>query len=357
MSTDSTPAGFVHEQRAVRVVFRAGSCADLPREVERLGLDRVAVVAGRRYADRVAGMLGARAVVVVADPRMHVPVEQAEAVRARATEARVDGLVAVGGGSAVGLAKAVALTHRVPIVAVPTSFSGSEMTRVWGTTAGGVKRTGRDPVVAPRVVLYDPELLAGFPTPLAVPSAFNALAHAVEARYAPDRTPVTDLVAEAAIGTMLTALPALAEDDPAGRAGALRGAWMCGMSLDSTSMSLHHKLAHVIGGGFALPHAETHTVLLPHVLGYNAAAAPDAAAAVGAALPGGAEPPAAGRALQSFAAGLGAPTRLADLGMPRDALDRVVDTVLDAPYANPAPLDRAALRELVERAWSGAPVP
>ncbi|MBF6096344.1 iron-containing alcohol dehydrogenase, partial [Nocardia cyriacigeorgica] len=119
----------------------------------------------------------------------------------------------------------------------------------------------------------------------------------------------------------------------------------------------HHKLAHVIGGGFALPHAETHTVLLPHVLGYNAAAAPDAAAAVGAALPGGAEPSAAGRALQSFAAGLGAPTRLADLGLPRDALDRVVDTVLDAPYANPAPLDRAALRELVERAWSGAPVP
>lgn len=342
--------GFVHEQRAIRVVFRDGALDGLAAETDALGLTRVAAVAGPRYASRVTDVLGPRQATAVTDARMHVPLEQAEAVRAQCADAGADGLVAVGGGSAVGLAKAVALTLRIPIVAVPTTYSGSEMTRVWGLTEGGVKRTGRDPVVAPRTVLYDPGLFASFPVQSAVPSAFNALAHAVEALYAPDRSPLTDLVAAEAVRRIIRALPRLGTH-PEARSEALRGAWLSGVSLDSTTMSLHHKLCHVLGG-LGLPHAPAHTVVLPHVLAHNAGAAPEAAAVVAESL--GRPNADAGVLLHEFAVNLGAPTRLRDLGLPHDALDDVVRGVLASPYANPAPVEAAGVRALLERAWRGS---
>ncbi|KND39096.1 maleylacetate reductase [Streptomyces sp. JV178] len=341
---------FVHEQRAGRVVFRDGALDDLAAETDRLGLTRVAAIAGPRHAGRTADVLSSRLVTAVEDARMHVPVEQAEAVRAQCADAEADGLVAVGGGSAVGLAKAVALTLGIPIVAVPTTYSGSEMTRVWGISRDGVKRTGRDPVVAPRTVLYDPALFATFPAVLAVPSAFNALAHAVEALYAPDRTPMTDLVAGEAVRRIIGALPRLATD-PEARSEALRGAWLSGAALDSTTMSLHHKLCHVLGG-LGLSHASAHTVVLPHVLAYNAGAAPQAADVVATALGRpGAE---AGLALHELAVTMAAPTRLRDLGLRHDALDDVARGVLASPYANPAPVEETAVRALLERAWRGS---
>lgn len=356
LESSFTRTGFVHEQREMRVVFRPGCTSVLAAEADRLGVRRIAVIAAPRYAARSADELGSRIALTIEDARMHVPRDQAELVRTRCAENSVDGLVAVGGGSAVGLAKAVALALRIPIIAVPTTYSGSEMTRVWGLTEGGVKRTGRDPVVAPRVVLYDPDLLATFPAALAVPSAFNALAHAIEARYAPDRTPLTDLIADAAVTATVNALPQLAAGEPAAQSEALYGAWLCGMSLDATTMSLHHKLCHVLGGSFGLPHAPTHTIVLPHVLGYNAEYAPEAAAVVAAALPGAPEGRVAGRALQQFATSLGAPTRLTELGLGREHLDEVVESVLASPYANPAPLDRVKLLDLMARAWEGLPV-
>jgi maleylacetate reductase len=349
--------GFVHDQRAVRVLFRDGAFDDLAAETDRLGLSRVAAVTGPRYAARVTDALGTRLVTAVGDARMHVPVEQAEAVRARCADAGADGLVAVGGGSAVGLAKAVALTLRIPVLAVPTTYSGSEMTRVWGLTENGVKRTGRDPVVAPRTVLYDPGLFVSFPVGLAVPSAFNALAHAVEALYAPDRTPLTDIVAAEAVGRIVRALPRMASDAGA-RTEVLYGAWLCGTSLDSTTMSLHHKLCHVLGGSFGLAHAQTHTVVLPHALAHNERSAPGAAAVVAEALggPATADGSGAGARLQRFAASVGAPTNLRDLGLSRDDVGEAARLVLASPYANPAPLDPEGVRGLLERAWEGAPV-
>jgi maleylacetate reductase len=341
--------GFVHEQRASRVVFHEGALDDLAAETDRLGLTRVAAIAGPRYAGRTADLLGSRLVTSVEDARMHVPVEQAEKVRDQCADAGADGLVAVGGGSAVGLAKAVALTLGIPIVAVPTTYSGSEMTRVWGLTQNGVKRTGRDPAVAPRTVLYDPALFASFPAELAVPSAFNALAHAVEALYAPDRTPMTDLLAGEAVRRIIGALPRLATD-PAARSEALYGAWLSGVTLDSTTMSLHHKLCHVLGG-LGLPHAPAHTVVLPHVLAYNAGAAPQAAEVVARALGRPVED--AGAALYEFAVSMSAPTRLRDLGLPHDALGEVARSVLASPYGNPAPVEKTEVHALLERAWRG----
>ncbi|MFI6247473.1 maleylacetate reductase [Streptomyces sp. NPDC051016] len=354
--TDLPKDGFVHEQRALRVVFREGALADLPAETDRLGLTRVMAIAGPRHAARVTELLGPRQVAVVRDARMHVPLEQAEAARARCAEAGADGLVAVGGGSATGLAKAVALTLRIPVVAVPTTYSGSELTRVWGLTENGVKRTGRDPAVAPSTVLYDPALFASLPAGLAVPSAFNALAHAVEALYAPDRTPMTDVVATEAVGRIVRGLSRPAPDTGA-RTQLLYGAWLSGTSLDATTMSLHHKLCHVLGGSFGLAHAPTHTVVLPYALAHNEQAAPEAAAVVAGALDDVEVPdgPGTGERLRRFAHSVGAPTNLRELGLAREDVATAARLVLSSPYANPAPLDEDGVRALLDRAWSGAP--
>ena len=342
---------FVDERRTVRVVFRGGALDDLAAEVDRLAVERVALVCSRRLAVRAQELLGGRVVLVVDDPVMHVPEQQVQSVRSRAAAVAADCVVAVGGGSTVGLAKALALQMRIPVCAVPTTFSGSEMTQVWGVTAGGVKRTGRDPAVAPRTVIYDPLLFATLPTSTAVPSAFNAAAHAVEALYAPDRTPVTDLLATEAVRAIGAALPRLAGGESEASEEVLYGAWLAGSCLDATTMSLHHKLCHVLGGSLGLPHAEVHTVVLPHALAYNATGAPRAVAALRVSL--GTDRPAT--ALQALARATGAPTALRDLGMMEADVDRVADLVLQTPYANPRPVTHEGVRALVLDAWAGAP--
>jgi maleylacetate reductase len=342
---------FVHDQRAVQVVFGAGTSRQLAGELDHLGPRRVALIGSARYAGAAEALLGARSALRIDNPLIHTPREQIDEVHTRAVEAGVDGAVAVGGGSAIGLAKALALRMRIPVLAVPTTFSGSEMTRVWGVTDEGVKTTGKDVIVAPRTVIYDPDLVATLPARTAVPSAFNAVAHAVEALYAPDRTPVADLLAKEAVRTVCTALPGLAEGRPDAAGKVLYGAWLSGMCLDSTMMGLHHKLCHVLGGTLGLPHAQTHTVVLPHVLAFNAAGAPGAVAALREALEA-AEP---WTALHDLIAVTGAPRALRELGMREEDIDRVVDVVLAAPYANPTPVDGAGLRALLVRAWAGAP--
>ncbi|GHE80630.1 maleylacetate reductase [Amycolatopsis deserti] len=341
---------FVHQQRAARVVFGSGAIERLAEEADRTGAHRVVLITSSRYHDRARSLLGNRVVATITDPPMHVPRADAESVREQARAAGADAAVAVGGGSAIGLAKALALQTHVPVLAVPTTYAGSEMTRVWGITENGVKRTGRDPVVAPRSVVYDPDLVATLPPKLAVPSAFNAVAHAVEALYAPDRTPVTDLLAAEAVRLIAEALPGLSTGS--GADTALRGAWLAGVCLDSTTMGLHHKLCHVLGGTLGLPHAETHTVVLPHALAYNAAAIPDAVRILRTALPGGRAPAAT---MSALAYSTGAPTALSQLGMTASDVDIVVRHVLAAPYANPVPVTEYGVRALLERALRGEP--
>lgn len=341
---------FVHQQRAARVVFGSGAIERLAQEADGLGVHRLVLITSSRYHDRARSLLGDRVAATVTDPAMHVPSADAESVRDQARAAGADGAIAVGGGSAIGLAKALALQTHVPVLAVPTTYAGSEMTSIWGITENGVKRTGRDPVVAPRSVVYDPQLVVTLPSKLAVPSAFNAVAHAVEALYAPDRTPVTDLLAAEAVRLIAAALPGLSTGS--GADTALRGAWLAGMCLDSTTMGLHHKLCHVLGGTVGLPHAETHTVVLPHALAYNAAAAPDAARILRTALDRG---PGPADALSALAHGTGAPTALSELGMTASDVDIVVRHVLAAPYTNPAPVTEHGVRALLERALRGDP--
>lgn len=347
---------FTYQATATRVVFGTGRLDALAEEIERLGARRALVLSTPEQAasaEKVASLLGARAAGVFPRAVMHVPIETARAAREEAARLGADCAVAIGGGSTTGLGKAIALESAMPIVAIPTTYAGSEMTPIWGITEAGVKKTGRDARVLPRTVIYDPDLTLTLPYALTVTSALNAIAHAAEGLYAHDGNPVTALMAEEGIRASAAALAPLRDDprDAAARADALYGAWLCGTVLGSVAMGLHHKLCHTLGGSFNLPHAEVHTVVLPHALAYNASAAPEAMARVARAL--GTNSAASG--VFELARRHGAPTSLAAIGMPADGLDRAADLAAATPYPNPRPLERAALRELLQRAFDGTP--
>ncbi|WP_128434951.1 maleylacetate reductase [Streptomyces cyaneus] len=348
---------FSYEARPVRVVFRPGAAVSAtPDEAGRLGLRRVLVVCGTRGADTaraVADALGPVCVGVHDRARMHVPVEVADVAVQAVRAAGADGCVAVGGGSSIGLGKAIALRTGLPLIAVPSTYSGSEMTPVWGLTEHGVKRTGRDPKVLPRSVVYDPELTLSLPVPLSVTSGVNAVAHAVEALYAPDTSPLIALMAEEGVRALARALPEVAEEPTSleARGRALYGAWLCGSCLGATTMGLHHKLCHVLGGTFGLPHAETHTVVLPYALAHNAPAAPVAVAAVARALDASDAP----TALWELAGRLGAPRSLAELGLTEADLATAAAQTAGQAYANPRPVTADDVLALLRAAYEGAP--
>ena len=357
---------FTYQAHPARVIFGAGALAQLSAEIDRLGARRALVLCTPGQvasAARVADLLGDRAAGIFAQAAMHVPVETARRAREEARRLGADCAVAIGGGSTTGLGKAIALDSGLPILAIPTTYAGSEMTPIYGLTENGVKKTGRDARVLPRTVIYDPELTLTLPLAMTVTSAFNAIAHAAEGLYAQDANPIVALMAEEGIRASAAALAPLVADprDIDARGDALVGAWLCGIVLGSTTMGLHHKLCHTLGGSFNLPHAETHTVILPHALAYNASHAPQAMARVARALQAAAGPGVriaavdAARAINDLARRHGAPTSLAALGMPADGLDRAADLVAATPYPNPRPLDRTALRALLQRAYDGAP--
>lgn len=340
-----------------RVVFGAGAArTELAGELERLGAERVLVVASRSaepmareltesWPGRVAGWF--------TGVRPHVPVDVADAARAAARDCGADTLLSVGGGSPVGTAKAVALTTALPIVAVPTTYAGSEMTPMWGLTEGERKRTGTDERVLPKVVVYDPELTVDLPAEVSAASGMNAMAHGVEAFWAPGRNPVSSLAAEESIRSLVRALPAVSAHgrDLGARTQALYGAFLAGSAFAVTGSGLHHKICHVLGGAYALPHAETHAVVLPYVLAFNAPAVPDEARRIASAL----DAADATEALRGLAVRLGIPRGLRDLGLRADQLDEAAGLVEPlVPPDNPRPADRAALRELLRAAWAGS---
>jgi maleylacetate reductase len=282
---------------------------------------------------------------------MHVPIETAREARELARALGADCAVAIGGGSTTGLGKAIALDSGLPILAIPTTYAGSEMTPIYGITEGGMKKTGKDVRVLPRVVIYDPDLTLGLPVGMSITSGINAIAHAAEGLYATDRNPVMDLMAKEGIAAMGRALPAIKNvaNDSTARSDALYGAWLCGTVLGHVGMALHHKLCHTLGGSFNLPHAETHTIVLPHALAYNAAAAPEAMQAIAAALNGRS----AAQAVFDLAKDNGAPVALQVIGMKEADLDRACEIAMQNQYPNPRPLERAAIRQLLQNAFEG----
>ncbi len=345
---------FVYEALPSRVVFRVGALDELDAEVARLG--RKALVLStpeqRAGAEEAARRLGARAVGIYDRAVMHVPVETARAAREEALRLGADCCVAIGGGSTIGLGKAIALEFALPIIAVPTTYAGSEMTPIWGLTEAGVKRTGRDSKVLPRAVIYDPRLTLSLPPALSGTSGINAIAHCVEALYSENANPITSLMAEEGVRALGSSLPIVVREPQniEARSRALYGAWLAGSALGSVGMAIHHKLCHTLGGSLNLPHAETHAIILPHAAAYNRRAAPEALARVARAL-GAADAPAA---LYDLAVAVGAKTALRDLGVAETSLDRVAELASANSYANPEPITRERIRALLQNAWEGA---
>ena len=345
---------FTYEQLPVRVVFGAGSFDKLPDEVARLGWKRAMILSTpgqRRLAEEAQKRLGVATAGIHAEAVMHVPVEVARAARETARRLAADCMVAVGGGSTIGLGKAIALDSTLPLIAVPTTYSGSEMTPIWGQTENGLKRTGRDRKVLPRVVLYDPALTVGLPAKVSGPSGMNAIAHCVEALYAQDANPITTLMAIEGIRALARALPAMVKEplNLEARSNALYGAWLAGSALGNVAMGIHHKLCHTLGGSFNLPHAELHTVILPHAAAYNRQAASEAMRVIAGAL--GASDAAQG--LYDLAKKLGAPISLKEIGMPEDGLERAAKLATENPYFNPRAVEYAGVKRLLEDAFAG----
>ncbi|MEV4143486.1 maleylacetate reductase [Amycolatopsis sp. NPDC049691] len=347
-------AGFEYVGLPYRILFGRGLLDEVGAEVSRLGRSRVLLLSSGDLAgpgDRVEKLLGPRCVARFDGAALHTPVGVTEEAMGHLRASDADCVVAVGGGSTTGLSKALAARTGVDQVILPTTYAGSEVTPVLGETAGGTKTTRSSPSILPETVIYDVELSRGLPVPIAVTSAVNALAHAVEALYSAQANPIVDGWALDAISGLGNGLSRLTgePDDLEVRSDLLRGAWLAGMCLASVGMGLHHKLCHVLGGSFGLPHASTHTVVLPHVMSYNAPAVPEVMARIARAL-GAPDAPSGVFGLIERVDG---PTSLRALGLGLGDLGAVADQVTASPYPNPQPLAREGILELLTGAWHG----
>jgi maleylacetate reductase len=342
---------FTHDVPPQRVVFAPGALLRVGDEAAHLALTRALVIAtpgsGARLGQRVADNLGARSAGLHAHAVAHVPKAVAEAGLAAARASCADGLVAVGGGAAIGLAKAIARETGLPILALPTTYSGSEATPIFGTTDGERKITGRDSKVLPRTIVYDPDLTLGLPAAVSAASGMNAIAHCVEGLWADGSTPVTMALATEATRRFAKNLPGVVADgsDREARAQCLIGAWLAGTVL-SAGTALHHKLAHVLGG-LGLPHAETHAIILPHVTRFNLDAAPEAKSRLAESLDSNDPAGAIDAMLKTFPI----PQRLRDVGFDAGKSDFVAGEIAVAAIKTPRPVSASEVRDLLAAAY------
>lgn len=347
---------FVYQALPARVVFGRGMIDRVGDEVRRLGCRRAIVLSTppqKSDAEGLMARLGDLAVGSFAEAAMHTPVLVTERAVHVVKELAADCTIALGGGSTTGLGKAIAMRTDLPQIVIPTTYAGSEATPILGETEGQLKTTQRTLKVLPEVIVYDVDLTMSLPVGLSGTSGMNAIAHAVEAFYAQDANPIVSLLADQGIAALSHSLPTIAQNpfDHDARSEALYGAWTCGVCLGAVGMALHHKLCHVLGGSFNLPHAETHTVILPHALAYNSVAVPEAAVRVARALDVADGP----QGLFDLARKVGAPRSLREIGMPASGLDRAADLAVASPYWNPRPIERAGIRSLLQAAFDGAP--
>lgn len=343
---------------AVRVRFGAGLRHTIEEEIDHLGCKRALVLSTppqSQSAMDMAAKLNGKAAGIFTKAAMHTPVDVTAEAIAHAKSIQADCVVSLGGGSTTGLGKAIAYQTDLPQIVIPTTYAGSEATAILGQTENGIKTTVTDPKIQPEIILYDAELVATLPVAMTVTSALNAMAHAAEALYARNSNPVSTMLAIEGLAAFKNALPAVIADpqDLPARGETLYGAWLCGTVLGQVGMALHHKLCHTLGGSFDLPHAETHAIVLPHAIAYNARAVSDQLAPI-CTIFGGAN---AGLALHTFAQEIGAPMALKDLGLKENDLDKAATLATTKPYWNPHPVERQAVRTLLYAAWAGdAPV-
>ncbi|WP_028281158.1 maleylacetate reductase [Arthrobacter sp. H5] len=346
---------FEHTTLGQRVLFGAGKAgAFLAAEVARLGARRAMVISSASEALRLKDVTAQIDVTLhYDDVAPHVPVERAEKARAAAVAHGIDLLVCAGGGSATGLAKAVALTLRLPIIAIPTTYAGSEATNMWGLTEASRKTTGIDNAVLPVAVVYDAELSVGLPMELSIASGLNALAHGVDSMWGPRADPINAALAAEGIRALNRALPAIKTnpEDLAGREQALYGAYLAAVAFASAGSGMHHKICHTLGGAYNLPHAQTHAAVLPHVLAFKGPFAPEAEARIAAAF----NSTSAVEGLSSLRETLEAPPALKDYGFAETDIPDAVDLILPTiPDTNPRTVNGEDLERLLRAIHSGA---
>ena len=318
--------------------------------------NNVLLIASARYRDLVEAISLLPHLHLVAhidQVAQHVPAELVAAVLAQIRDKNLQKIISIGGGSSIGLAKALALETALPIWAVPTTYSGSEMTNMYGITTDGAKKVGRDDRVLPQKVFYDAALSLNMPLPLAACSAMNALAHLVEALYSPSGNPVTQQNAITGMGHLLKGLRELAVQKQLSaetNEQLLLGACLSGKCLCEVNMALHHKLAHVIGGNYRLDHAQTHSVLLPHVLAYQWPNLGESLQADFQRVFASAYPPAA---IKSLAQQLGIPISLAKIGFQENQIEVTAAAIAKQQFENPAPLDFERLVLLLQETFNG----
>ncbi len=337
-----------------KVRFGAGLRNDICSELSELSSTKALILSTPQQVDmamELATKIGDRASGVFSRATMHTPVDVTVEAVEHAQLVQADSVVSIGGGSTIGLGKAIALRTGLPQISIPTTYAGSEATPILGQTKDGIKTTLTDPKVLPSVILYDPELVASLTPAMTVTSALNAMAHAAEGLYAKDRTEETTVLAIDGLKAFAEGLPTVVENpnDLNAREETQRGAWACGTVLGLVGMALHHKLCHTLGGSFNLPHAETHAIVLPHAIAYNAVSVRELLAPVSDIL-GGSEP---GHSLWEFAKAMGAPLALKDLGLSESDLDRATEIALKNPYWNPRSVTADGLRALLQNAWAG----
>jgi maleylacetate reductase len=349
-----TMTSFTYNALPGRVVFGEGAFVQVPDEIDRLGGQRIMLIAdrsGRQWAQQLVARLDERIVGTISEVRPHVPIADAEAARRLARDGDADTIVTVGGGSATGLGKAVALERPIPIVAIPTTYAGSEMTPIWGLTSGARKETGRNPAVQPRTVIYDPLLTLSLPPGISGPSGMNAMAHCAEALYAEGANPITSLMAEHGMRILARGLPRVVAEpgDVDGRTEVLAGAYLAGAAFAVAGSGIHHKICHVLGGAYDLPHAEMHTVILPHALALVTPSQPEAIGRMAAAI---GEPDVPG-AVFDLARGIGAPASLAEIGMAGDRLDEAAGLIAEASAGTAMEISENDARALLDHAFAG----
>ena len=345
---------FEAQTAAVRVCFAPGIRHRLVDEVTRIGCSKALILSTPPQADsamKTAETLGTKAAGVFTKAAMHTPIDVTSEALAHAETVGADCIIAIGGGSTIGLGKAIAYQTDLPQIVIPTTYAGSEATAILGQTEHGVKTTVTDPKIQPEIILYDAELIATLPIDMTVSSALNAMAHAAEALYAENRNPVSTMIAIEGLRAFAEGLPKVIEDpnNLDARGKTLYGAWLCGTVLGQVGMALHHKLCHTLGGSFDLPHAQTHAIILPHTLAFNSQAVPELLQPV-CEIFGGNN---AGISMYDFARQMNAPMRLKDIGLAENDLEKAADIATQKPYWNPQPVEREAVKKLLQAAWSG----
>lgn len=350
---------FTHQTLGQRVHFGRGRVGEyVAEEVKEHGARKVMLLASEREAAQAAQATG---LVEIAlnwqEVIQHVPADLARRATVAAKEAEVDLILSVGGGSTTGLAKAIALETGIPVVAVPTTYAGSEATNMWGMTEEATKRTGLDVKVLPRAVIYDADLVATLPMGLAVASALNAMAHCVDSLWAPKADPINRVNALEGARALASALRRIHADpaDVEARGEAFYGCYLAAVSFASAGSGLHHKICHILGGTFDLPHAETHATVLPHVLAFNAPAVPEVADRLAVALTGGqSHPGGAVGALADLYREVDAPKALRDIGFTAEGVPEAVRrTLAVVPDSNPVVATGDNITQLLNNALAG----